>query len=152
MKIAAFQALDKHAAATEVNRLRGLKAHAERSTPAEAGRKAELRARMLAQFGWDRHAIHGGHRSLGAKSRQTEAKVGSARILNAGDTAKQRIEAIGRAGRKCGGCGAHPFEGKRMRHSERRGVHRREFCDPTAIGIRAEVGVAEAPPSWLSYG
>lgn len=75
MKVAAFDALDEHSAAANVDGLRGFKTHAERAAPAEPGRKVELRARMGAQFGWDRYAIHSGHRSLGARVRQTEANV-----------------------------------------------------------------------------
>ena len=74
MQVAAFEALDEHSAAADIDGLRGFKSHSERAAPTEASREAELRARVLAQFGWDRHAIHGGHRSVREKGRQTEAK------------------------------------------------------------------------------
>ena len=73
--VAAFAALNQEAAAPHIDGVCGREPHAQRSTPSETSRKAELRTGMLAQFGWDRHAIHGGHRSLGAMGRQTEAKV-----------------------------------------------------------------------------
>jgi hypothetical protein len=79
--IAAFQALDEHAGAGDVDGVRGLHAHAERAAPAEAGGKAELGARVLAQFGWDRHAIHAGHRSGRVRGRQTKRTVGETEVM-----------------------------------------------------------------------